>query len=553
MADTRVERLLARREALLEEHRSWQPDWKDIADLILLSRRGFMSQDPPGSKKTERLYDSTAPLAAERLAANLAGVLTSDAFLWFGLKFRLDELNEDEAAGEWLEECARRMYRAFNQSNYSAESKTTYKDLVGLGTDALFLDERKADGPGFGGLHSEALALADYVIGCNYEHKVDTLFRTFTLSAVAAAEKWGFGALGAAAQKALSDGKPDTPIQFAHGVVPRASEKASRGRIVLAREMPWASYWIDLADRKLVSEGGYHEFPYIVTRWDVAAGETYGTGPGHLALPDVKSLNKAREIILKLWSKHLDPPLKALDDGVVGTPDIRPGAITIVRQIDGIQPLYPPGMWAEVTQSNQINQEDLRRSVRAAFFADQLEIPIGPMMTAYEFAKRLEHMERLLGPTLGRVKAEKLTPTVGRLFGLMLRAQAFPPAPESVRRVYRADIDIEYEGPLAKSQRLSEVEAIERLNAIIAAAMQIDPDVVDNADFDAQVQTAGEILGVPKKTMRGAADIARRRADRAEQRQAEKEGEDVERAAIAAGKAAPALALLPGVGGGRGQ
>lgn len=545
MPDTALDRLLARRQELLTARLPYEAIWGDIGDYILPTRRGFTST-VVGAKKTEKLFDSTALMAADRLASNMAGSLTSDAFQWFSLKFRDEDLNEIEDVAIWAEECAKRMFRAFNQSNFSAEGKTTYKDLVALATDALFIDERPRNGPRFEGLVCRALALSEYVIGEDYEQKVDTLFRNFQISAQAAVMKWGFAALGRTAQKLLKDGKPDTPLQFVHAVVPRAAEKIREGRVVRATNMPWASYWIEESDKQIVSEGGYHEFPFIVTRWDKAAGELYGTGPGHMALPDVKTLNKARELALKMWAKHLDPPTKSLDDGVVGPIRNTPGGNTVCRSsIEGIQPLYPPGMFAESSQANQINQEDLRKSVRAAFYADQLEIPIGPMMTAYEFAKRLELMERLLGPTLGRVKSEKLNPTINRVFGLMLRAGAFPDPPEVLRN-RGADIDIEYEGPLAKSQRLSEVEAMERWNAIMLSISQLKPDVIDNADFDQEMNEIADVLGVPKKVVREAGALAKIRAERADREAQEQQASDLERAAQGLGKAAPALALLSG-------
>ena len=100
---------------------------------------------------------------------------------------------------------------------------------------------------------------------------------------------------------------------------------------------------------------------------------------------------------------------------------------------------------------------DVRASVRRIFFSDQLELNEGPQMTATEVQVRYELMQRLLGPTLGRLQSEFLNPIVERAFYSMLRGNALPQMPECCNA--RFDLDIEYVGPLARSQKMDEVTA----------------------------------------------------------------------------------------------
>ena len=88
--------------------------------------------------------------------------------------------------------------------------------------------------------------------------------------------------------------------------------------------------------------------------------------------------------------------------------------------------------------------------------ADQLELNEGPQMTATEVQVRYELMQRLLGPTLGRLQSEFLNPIVERAFYSMLRGNALPPMPEVLQQI-GGDLDIEYVGPLARSQKMDEV------------------------------------------------------------------------------------------------
>src|SRR3972149_12278551 len=95
-----VEQLLRQFERLKEEHQLWRPLWQDIGDLIRPTRANFTTVRTPGSKQTERLFDSTAPKANERLAATLNGTLTNPASDWFALPGRGD-LAGDHAVMEW--------------------------------------------------------------------------------------------------------------------------------------------------------------------------------------------------------------------------------------------------------------------------------------------------------------------------------------------------------------------------------------------------------------------------------------------------------------------
>src|SRR6185369_278023 len=130
--------LLKRYERMVQEHRNWEGLWQDIADYIHPRRSQFTTTRMPGGKQTERLFDSTALDAHDRLASTLNGTLTSRATKWFTLKMRDEQYDDVSEVKEWLEDCAGRMYRAVNQSNFAQESSEMYSDETAFGTSALF-------------------------------------------------------------------------------------------------------------------------------------------------------------------------------------------------------------------------------------------------------------------------------------------------------------------------------------------------------------------------------------------------------------------------------
>jgi hypothetical protein len=117
-------------------------------------------------------------------------------------------------------------------------------------------------------------------------------------------------------------------------------------------------------------------------------------------------------------------------------------------------------------------------------------------------------MQRLLGPTLGRFQSEFLNPLIERVFGIMFRAGALLPPPDAIQE---AKMDIEYVGPLARSQRMEEAQAIDRLYQLAANVAQIDPSIMDNINHDEAIRMRATLLGVPKSILVSRDDVAEKR------------------------------------------
>src|SRR2546427_9822938 len=99
-----LNKLVKRYERLREIRYLWEPTWQDLADLVMPRKGTITQRKSEGEKMTARLFDSTAIVSNELLAASLQGALTSDAFKWFRLKTRKQELNDQKPVAEWLDE-----------------------------------------------------------------------------------------------------------------------------------------------------------------------------------------------------------------------------------------------------------------------------------------------------------------------------------------------------------------------------------------------------------------------------------------------------------------
>ena len=497
-----------RLDRLGQERGTWEVNWQEILDYVMPRKADVVTLRTRGEKRTEVLFDSTAITANNLLAASLQGTLTSPSLPWFSIKLRDEELNENRDVQLWLEDTARRMYDTFNETNFNTEVHEMYLDLCSIGTAALFVEEG-SKGFDTDGIHFNCLHIAEYYIQESIDGKVDTLYRKYKLTARQAVQEFGFDNVGEKIQTASKE-RPDHKFNFIHAVEPTADYERSTGKS--ATKLKFHSCHVCEEDKMVVRTGGYNEFPYLVPRWSKATGEIFGRSPSFNALPDIKTLNKAVEIGLKAWAKAIDPPLLVQDDGVIGRVRMTPAGITVIRNDGAVKPLQIGTNW----QITDLKENQLRTAIRQAYYSDQLQLQEGPQMTATEVQVRYELMQRLLGPTLGRFQSEFLNPLIERVFGIMYRAGALMQEPDIIKGT---KIDVEYLGPLARSQRMEESVAIERLYSLAMNIAQIDPAIMDNINHDEAVRLRGKLLGVPKTVLRGKDDVDNMRTMRAEQAQ----------------------------------
>lgn len=501
---------LIKRYKRLKDRGTWEETWQEITDYVLPRKSDVQVKRSPGEKRTNKLFDSTAIHSNELLAASLQGSLTNSSTTWVRLRARESGLNEIADVKFWLQDSATRMIQAFNRSNFNSEVHEHYLDLGSIGTGALFLE-------GNNGFVFKALFISEYYIEESSDGMVNAIFRVIEYTPRQAFEKWGKD-IG---EKLLEmyNTSPDKKITILHAILPRKDGDV-QGK--LKTNLPFASYYVDLKHKHLISEGGYHEFPVMVPRWTKVTGEKYGRSPSFTALPDIKTMNKAVELELKAWAKDIDPPFVGPDEGITGEFSLTPGTMNYVRfdLVDKVRPLESGHRY----DVSRLKFDELKKSIRQIYFSDQLQLQSGPQMTATEVQVRFELMQRLLGPTLGRLESELLNPLINRAFQMMLRADEFLSPPKELEG---QELDIEYVGPLARSQKLSEVQSIRDYVETIGGISGMKPDIVDNIDSDFIAIEVQRLLGVNPKVLMDKDDVKDLRDTR---NQAQQTQEDLETA-----------------------
>jgi hypothetical protein len=414
-------------------------------------------------------------------------------------------------AKEWLEECEDRVFMALQDSNFNIEAAEAYMDLVCFGTTVLVEETESEDT--WEGVQFQVIHIRGCYFDMDWNRDVRNLYREMDMTAGQIVSKFGDDTPAKIRTAYDSAAEIDRKYTVLFCIFRREDKKkADTSKPLAVTERPYGWRYVMADDATPIGEeGGYYEMPAFVARWRMMSGSQWGFSPAMLALPDILTLNELVNLILRAAEKVLDPVTLTTQRGVMGDLDMEPGGVVVVQDINDVKP-YESGARFDVSE---LQRDTLQRSIRTTFHVDQLELKESPAMTATEVNVRYELMQRLLGPTLGRLQNDFLDPLVSRTFKILMRAGQLPEVPEALRDA-GGEMDIEYTGPLARAQRMTEADSMNRWVSNLAPLAQLKPDILDNVDFDQFARELGETLGVPATNMRSEIEIKRLRKAREE-------------------------------------
>ena len=493
---------------------------------------GGAKQSPSaGGKTTTRLIDSTAVLAANTLTSAIHGTLTNPASPWLDLKFsgETEHLNDDDESVAALTAVVREIRTDIQESNFSDAMLKVYASHISLGNAAVFVEQDEEQGFLFTPLHMSQIAWAE-----NHKGRVDSVFRKMILTLKQAYERWGDKLDDSYLEEYKKN--PLAEVEFLQVLVPRDKEdiKLNEQGLATKQHRPIASYYLDPKSKSILEETGYYEMPIMGVRYHTMPGETYGRGPGHVALPFARTLNKLEELAIESETIRVRPPILASKQNVFGGRLLlKPGMVTVVNNVDGVKPFQLGGR----TAAFEITEERLINSIKEAFFLDKLMLPDRTQtgeMTAFEVAERIKQTNTVLGPALSRLNHELLQPIVLRMFNIKLRQGKLKSSP--AMKQFGASIQVVFNNQLAQAQRIQDVTTINQWAQTIGGLAQLQPTIVDNIDFDEVARFTAKTLGVPHEVLKDLKIMEQERQARQEQMQQQQMMENAPGLADAAGK-----------------
>ena len=505
-----VSKLLERFNKLSSERRNIENIWQDIADYYLphsldITRKNMQ----PVTTNTQKRFSDIGVKSVEYLASAVFGGTTNPTMKWFGLGTKGPQM-EDIKFQQFLEYVSDTMLKdVFNssESEFPLQVHEFLLSLYSFGTACMIMEEDVEEQE----LRFKAIPITEIYLGADKYGSIDTVFRKTCMTGRQIIQKWGEAVHENIIKE--SDSAPDKRYDILHVCIPKNESMHPS-----YKDHEYVSYYIDIDNEHLMSQGGYFESPYFVARCMVLAGETYGRSPAWHTLNDIKMVSKMWESVIRAGQLQSQPPIMVADDGVMMPLKVVPNGIIVGGvAYDGTERVRPLNVGGQLVITLQMI-EAKEKSIRDAFYIDNLVMRDGPMMTATEVMQRQQESMRLLGPLLGRYQVEFLSPLIEKVFSSLARAGKFGKIDP---KLLESEYEIEYTSPLTILQKTTEVQKFSQFLQFAMGIAQVNPQALDIIDFDRAMAQAADSIGIWKSVQRSPEELQAMRDQQAQAQQAQ--------------------------------
>ncbi|MEI6278309.1 MAG: portal protein [Verrucomicrobiae bacterium] len=502
-----------RRSKLVGERAAWDSLWQDIGNYVMPRKAEITSQQgSPGVAKHSRLFDGTAIRANQILANGQLSWMTPMESRWFSFD-PPHALKGKDKVEQWYRRCTEIAQLELARSNFYTEIHELYLDRGAFGTAAMTAEEGEKSL-----LNFRLLSCGSYAIAEDSEGNVDTMFREFTMTLRAAAQKFGEENLHVSMRELLKDPKRlDQPANFVHAMFPRADFDPEKRD---GSNMPWASVYVDTANKKVLRESGYDEQPFFATRYLLWGKAVYGWSPSWMALPEARQLNFLEKQMDALAEIAAFPRIQ-IPDGYKGTVNLKANGITYFDPNGSAPKEWLTGGRYDIGKDRA---EIKRKAINEAFHVDlfQMFSQLEKQMTAREVSERAGEKMIQFSPTFARMTTELFNPLLQRVFAILLRAGRFPEIPRDAVLVgpqgpVLAEPTVTYSSRIALAVKSHENSAFYQTIDGILPIVQVRPELMDNFDWDEITRDLARNNGLPSRWLLEEEEVAQRRNARAQQ------------------------------------
>ena len=493
MARENIERLCKR----VSKARAVKEDWRSILSdayeyaqpnrNLYKNGAGKNFVDVQGQKKVDRVFDSTAVASTMAFANRIQSDLMPPFQRWCKLVAgpAMPEQLRDEANAV-LDSINEQFFSVIAASNFDTIVNEFLMDLA-VGTGVMVVMEGDTDKP----VMFASISTANVMLEEGAWGKVNGIMWDQKVMVAHLKETW--------------DDVKNVPEAWTRAVQHDPTLEKDLVVCVYQDGKTGAWYYDVLHEGEKLSlvEREYATQPVIATRWSKLPGEVFGRGPVVQALPDIKTLNKLRELVLKNAALQVAGVYTGVNDGVFNpnTAVIRPGGVIPVASNGGPRgPSLLPLARAGAIDIAGMEWEQLQMSIKQMLFDDRLPPDSGAVRSATEIVERVKELAKDIGAPFGRLMSELITPLVQRVLAIMEK--------RGLIRKLRVDglaIQVQVVSPLAQLQNINDVEGVIRWLSLMASAL--GPNVAMlSAKMEDIGPWLGEKLGVPATLIRSSDD-----------------------------------------------
>lgn len=375
------------------------------------------------------------------------------------------------------------VFAVINASNFSIAAGEMYYDLA-VGTGAMLILEGDDDMP----VQFISVPMSEISLDESKNGFIAGIFRTHSLPARGILHTWEDAKLTSDLFKIISD-TPEKELEFKEITYFDPKDKVWQYEIIYNKE-----------DR-IVSRT-YKSNPWIIVRWSKVAGEVFGRGPLLQALPDLKMLNKGKELAIRAAQLNIFGAYTVVDDGItnINTIKIAPNAMIPVKSNGGtsgasIQPLARTG---DLNAQNFMFEE-LKQQINHLLLNERLPPDAGPVRSATEIVERIKQLQTDTGAAFGRLIIEFIQKVLQRVIYILEDKNIITFG--GGIKIDNMAVTTQILSPLAKTQGLEDVNSIIQADQILRGVDPTGQLGMLTFKTDAIGSYVAEKLGVSAKLM----------------------------------------------------
>jgi hypothetical protein len=427
---------------------NWEDTYREALEYFAPQRENFNTHSRGDRRtNTDKIFDSTAITAISRFASKIQAGMTPALKKWIELEsgVEIDDTSKEEAE-KLLHDVNSTMFKFIHMSNFNSQIGQSYLDL-GIGTGALLVNEGDDTNPlQFISVPLDQLYLEEGPFG-----NIKTTFRKHKMPIRNIQATWPDAQLSQELESKL-----ERDVDAEATIIESTIYQPEKDKY---------QYSVDL-------EGGQHSFleeeldssPWVVFRWEKLPGEIYGRGPCLSALPDVKTLNRTVEYLLRSAALKMIPTFTVADDGIVNaqTVEIAPGSLIPIAQTGpGGNPIQPLAVGGDINLA-MLTIERMQDRISDVMFSDALGPVNQPVKTATEIAERQADLAQRIGASFTRLQDELIQPLVSRILYILNKKGLLSVNLDDVK-IDGKEVSIKAISPLAQAQNEEELNNMFRL------------------------------------------------------------------------------------------
>lgn len=445
------------------------------------------------------VYDSTPLDSLNKFVSKLQTSLVPAQKNWLKLKVGTSLKDKADSLQPVLDQITEIFFSAIRNSNFDVEASESFYDLA-VGTACLMMQEGDFLSP----FRFKTVPLSELYLEKVGNGQYNSVYRKHKVVPMFAQKVWPDAKVSS---EMLSDEREQ---DFVEAVVQEKGE--------------WKYYVVFSRAKQIVVARTLRYNPFIVFRWSVMPGEVYGRGPVLFALPDAKSLNKTKELILKNASMAVSGAWTCEDDGITNpeTIKIQPNAIIQVSSNGGSNraaTLQPLRTGTDFNVGDMVIS-DLRQSISNIMFANPMGPVDQPVKTATEIEYRQKQYADEVGAPFGRLQSEFIRPIIQN--GLLI-LDSLGKIDIKDFRVNEEQIAVDYASPLSITQNTEDVNKLIKFMEVVAGIFGPQtPAMIMNTGV---IPTLATKMGIDLNNIKSAEEIEQIKQDAASMAQQQLEGQ----------------------------